>query len=340
MADEKFLIVGPSWIGDMVMAQSLFKTLQRQVPGAVIDVLAPAWSAPLVKRMPEVRRHIELPVGHGEFGWGARRRIGRSLRSEAYGQAIILPRSFKAALVPFFAKIPRRIGYRGEWRYGLINDMRPLDKDVLTQTVQRFTALGLMPGAPLPPIIEPPRLTVDAANQQRLLSQLGLTLEQPVVGFVPGAEYGPAKRWPTEYFAKLAASLLESGRQVWLFGSAKDQVVCDAIQSAAPGVINLAGKTRLEDAIDLIALARLVVANDSGLMHIAAATGRQLIAIYGSSSPAYTPPLTERAKVVYLKLECSPCFKRECPLGHYRCLNEITAERIIAECEQVLGCQP
>lgn len=339
MVDEKFLIAGPAWVGDMVMAQSLFKTLRRRFPGSVIDVLAPAWSAPLLRRMPEVRRHIELPVGHGEFGWGARRRIGHSLRGEKYSQAIILPRSFKAALVPFFARIPRRIGYRGEWRYGLINDTRPLDKSVLTQTVQRFTALGLDAGAPLPPVIEPPQLKVDAANQQRLLEQLGLSLERPAVGFVPGAEYGPAKRWPTEYFAQLAAKLVALGCQVWLFGSNKDQTVCDAIQAIAPGAINLAGKTRLEEAIDLIALTRLVVTNDSGLMHIAAATGRQLIAIYGSSSPAYTPPLTDSAKVMYLKLECSPCFERECPLGHYRCLNEITVDQIVTECEQVLGCR-
>lgn len=339
MAGEKFLIVGPAWVGDMVMAQSLFKTLRRHFLDSVIDVLAPAWSAPLVSRMPEVRRHVELPVGHGEVGWAARRRLGRSLRDEKYSQAIVLPRSFKAALVPFFARIPRRTGYRGEWRYGLINDMRPLDKSVLTQTVQRFTALGLEAGAPLPPVIEQPRLTVDMANQQRALSQLGLSLERPVVGFVPGAEYGPAKRWPTEYFGQLAAKLVALGCQVWLFGSNKDQTVCDEIQAAAPETISLAGKTRLEDAIDLIALTRLVVTNDSGLMHIAAATGRELIALYGSSSPGYTPPLTARAKVMYLKLECSPCFERECPLGHYRCLNEITVEQVLAECEQVLGCQ-
>ncbi|MBI3772493.1 MAG: lipopolysaccharide heptosyltransferase II [Gammaproteobacteria bacterium] len=334
MAVEKFLIVGPAWVGDMVMAQSLFKTLQRRAPGAVIDVLAPAWSAPLLRRMPEVRQHIELAVGHGEFGWGVRRRIGHSLRGEKYSRAIILPRSFKAALVPFFARIPRRIGYRGEWRYGLINDMRPLDKCILTQTVQRYVALGLDVGAPLPPAVESPRLTVDAVNQQRLLEQLGLNLERPVVGFVPGAEYGPAKRWPTEYFARLAEKLAGLGCQVWLFGSSKDLAVCDEIQAVAPGVINLAGKTRLEDAIDLIALTRLVVTNDSGLMHIAAAMERELIAVYGSSSPGYTPPLTGRAKVIYLNLECSPCFERECPLGHYRCLREITVEQVFDECKQ------
>lgn len=339
MAGDKFLIVGPAWVGDMVMAQSLFKTLRRRFSDCMIDVLAPAWSAPLLQRMPEVRQHVELPLGHGEFGLGARRRLGVSLRNENYRQAIILPRSFKAALVPFFARIPRRTGYRGEWRYGLINDMRPLDKHVLTQTVQRFTALGLEAGVPLPPVIEQPDLTIDTANQRRLLALLNLNVEPPVVGFVPGAEYGPAKRWPAKYFAQLAENLITSGYQVWLFGSQKDQAVCREIQSLAPAVIDLAGKTRLEDAIDLIALTRLVVTNDSGLMHIAAATGRELIALYGSSSPAYTPPLTDRAKVMYLKLECSPCFERECPLGHFRCLNDITVERVAAACEQVLGCR-
>ncbi len=217
---------------------------------------------------------------------------------------------------------------------GLINDMRPLDKKVLPQMVQRYVALGLDRDALLPPShIPQPKLEIDSQNQQRLLAELSLSVEKPVVGIMPGAEYGPAKRWPLKNYADLARQLIGKGNQVWLFGSAKDRQACEEILDAASdGVVDLSGKTSLEDAVDLIAATELVVTNDSGLMHIAAATGRNLVAIYGSSSPAYTPPLTDRATVVYLDLECSPCFERECPLGHYRCLKDISVERVVDSC--------
>lgn len=334
---QKLLVVGPAWVGDMVMTQSLFMTLRRRHPDLLIDVLAPAWSAPLIGRMPEVRYHIELPLAHGDLGFGARYRLGRRLRAERYDRAIIIPRSFKSALTPFFAGIPRRTGYLGESRYALINDRRPLDKTVLTQTVQRYVALGLERGEPLPPAEIPwPRLETDPDNQNRLLQAFALTLDRPVVGIMPGAEYGPAKRWPAENYATLARGLVAQGAQVWLFGSAKDQPVCAEIHRAAGhGVIDLSGRTRLEDAIDLIALADQVVTNDSGLMHIAAATGRRIVAIYGSSSPAFTPPLTDRAEILTLGLACSPCFKRECPLGHLDCLRQIDVEQVAVAVDRV-----
>ena len=332
---QKILIAGPAWVGDMVMAQSLYMALCQRYPDVLIDVLAPAWSGPILKRMPEVRHHIEMPLGHGQFGLSARYRLGKQLRDEAYDQAIIIPRSLKAALAPFFAGIPRRTGYKGEMRYGLINDMRPLDKSVLSQTVQRYVALGLGRDEVLPPAkIPQPKLEIDSQNQQRLLAEFALDLEKPVVGFMPGAEYGLAKRWPPEYFAELARKLIKQDRQVWLFGSSKDQPVCRQISIAAgDGVVDLSGKTKLEDVVDLIAMTEQVVSNDSGLMHIAAATGRKIVAIYGSSSPGYTPPLTDKAEVIYLNLECSPCFKRECPLGHYDCLKNIDVEEVFELCQ-------
>ena len=333
---QKILIAGPAWVGDMVMAQSLYKTLQQRYPDVVIDVLAPAWSGPILRRMPEVRQHIEMPLTHGEFGLGARYRLGKQLRAERYDQAIIIPRSFKSALAPFFASIPTRTGYKGEMRYGLINDMRPLDKAVLTQTVQRYVALGLPRGASLPPEDIPrPKLDINTQNQERLLVELGLSNERPIVGFMPAAEYGPAKRWPTEYFAELAQKLVMQGRQIWLFGAEKDQLLCQQVlDQAGEGVVDLCGKTRLEDAVDLIALAERVVTNDSGLMHIAAATGRKSVVIYGVSSPGYTPPLSDKAEIVHLGLECSPCFERECPLGHYRCLRDISVNEVFELCQQ------
>ncbi len=313
----------------MVMAQSLFKVLHARTPDTVVDVLAPAWSLPLLSRMDEVRRGIALPTGHGELALPARRELGRALRAEGYDQAIVLPRSLKAALVPFFARIPRRTGYRGEWRYGLINDMRPLDKRVLHQTVQRFAALGLPPESPLPPPIPRPQLRVDHENQARLVRELGLDLSRPAVAFMPGAEYGPAKRWPAIYYGDVGARLVEQGYQVWLLGSAKDREAVDwVMRSTRTEFVDLCGRTRLEDAIDLLGLASAALTNDSGLMHVAAAVGTPLVAIYGSSTPDYTPPLTERAIVLYDRLSCSPCFKRTCPRRNTQCLTHIGPDRV------------
>jgi heptosyltransferase-2 len=329
------LVVGPSWVGDMVMAQSLLITLERERRAAAIDVLAPAWSLPLIRRMPQVREAIELPVKHGELALSTRWRTGRELRARRYGRALVLPRSFKAALVPFFAGIRERVGWRGEMRYGLLTDLRTLDAALLTQTAQRFVALGLPRGAPQPPPVPEPRLVVDTANQRRLLEDFGLAPVPPVVGMMPGAEYGPAKCWPIERYGELAARLTGAGRQVWIFGSAKDEPAGAAIAAACTqGVVNLCGRTRLEDVVDLLALAPVAVTNDSGLMHVAAAVGTHVVALYGSSSPRYTPPLTRRATVLYRGIYCSPCFERECPLGHFRCMLEMEVGDVLAAVEK------
>lgn len=326
---EKILIVGPAWIGDMVMAQSLFITLKQRYPDCEIDVLAPAWSQALLARMPEVRAAIEMPLGHGEFGFSARRRLGIELRANRYDQAIVLPRSWKSALVPFFARIPQRTGYRGEFRYGLLNDIRPLDKSVLTQTVQRQVALGLAPDATLPPVIPQPTLRMEGVQRDWLLRVLNLYTDRPIVALLPGAEYGPAKRWPVEYYAWLARRLVKDGHAIWVFGSEKEKPLGEIIVNGLGAeAVNLCGRTRLVDASDLLSLAQVAVTNDSGLMHVTAAMGVRVIAIYGSSSPDYTPPLTDKADIVYLRLECSPCFQRECPLGHTNCLKQITVEDI------------
>ena len=326
---ERILVVGPAWVGDMVMAQSLFMTLKQRNPAVMIDVLAPAWSLPLLSRMPQVNEAIPLLVTHGAPALATRFRVGRQLRHNDYTRAIVVPRSFKAALVPFFAGIPVRTGYRGEMRYGVVNDMRVLDKEVLTQTVQRQVALGLPETVTQPPAIPYPELQIDENNQRRLISELGLNLEKPAIGMMPGAEYGPAKQWPITYYQELAGKLIVNGYQVWVFGSEKERTIGEEIAQAAEGVINLCGETRLEDVIDLIALCHSVVSNDSGLMHVACATGRRVIAIYGSSSPSYTPPLSKNAEVIYRYLECSPCFKRVCPLGHTNCLTGIDSDVLL-----------
>lgn len=318
----------------MVMAQSLCIDLHRQHPGIEIDVVSPSWSRGIVARMPEVRDAVEVPVEHGELGLAVRRRVGRELRSRGYDRAIVLPRSLKAALVPFFAGIPRRTGYRGELRYGLINDMRPFDGRRVPQTVQRFVALGRPRDSPLPPDTPHPRLVVAEANLIHVLGLLGLDRERPIVCLVPGARYGPSKQWPAEHFGDLAQGLDGRGYQVWICGSKADREAARVIRERAQErPIDLTGRTKLEDVVDLFSIAEQVVTNDTGLMHIASAVGARVVALYGSTTPECTPPLTDDKHVIYLDLECSPCGERRCPLGHYKCLRDVSADRVLGAIE-------
>lgn len=308
------------------MAQALFKLLKDREPDTALDVLAPAWSLPIVARMPEIRRGIAAETGHGEVGLGKRWRIAGSLKEEHYRRAIVLPRSFKSALIPWLARIPRRTGFRGESRFGLINDARAFDRTVLDQTVKRFIALGLGSGEPLPAFANP-SLTIDPGRQQRLIDALQLDVTRAVIAMMPGAEYGPAKCWPLDYFAALARELCDAGYTIWIMGSEKDRPSGDYVAEHSPAV-NLCGKTSLADVIDLLGLAEQAISNDSGLMHIAAAVGTHVHGVYGSSSPEFTPPLTDHLDIHYLGLHCSPCFERECPLGHLNCLRDLEPETI------------
>ncbi len=333
---KRILVVGPAWVGDMVMAQSLFKALKARHANARIDVLAPAWTQPLLARMPEVRRGLTLPFAHGHFQPLRRYAFGKSLRPESYDWAIVMPITWKSALIPFAAHIPRRTGFLGESRWGLINDTRPLDKNALPMMVQRYLSLALEADEALTNNIPRPALTSTAEQQFATLTRLGITtIDRPILALCPGAEYGPSKRWPPEHFAELARRQIALGWQVWIFGSAKDQEQATYIadQLSPSACINLAGKTRLEDAIDLLALATTVVSNDSGLMHVAAALERRVIAVFGSSDPKYTPPLSPRASIVSINIECSPCFKKECRYGHYKCLNDLKPGQVIAQLE-------
>ena len=334
---RQVLIVGPSWIGDMVMAQSLFRTLKQHYPEIQIDVLAPAWSQPLLKRMPEVRKALDLPLAHGELRLAKRYRLGRGLRVQGYDWSIVLPNSFKSALSPLWARIPRRTGYLGELRFGVLNDVRYLNRKRLPMMVQRFVALGLPPDSPLPEPLPRPRLTLAPASVDSALERLRLERPQALLVLCPGAEFGPAKRWPVEYFAAIARQKQRQGWQVWVFGSERDKEIARAVhQLAESSCVNLAGQTSLAEAIDLLSLATLVITNDSGLMHIAAALNRPLIALYGSSDPGLTPPLNDNARIASLRLPCSPCFKRSCPLGHLRCLRELKPEHVLRLMDELL----
>jgi len=337
----KILTVGPSWVGDMVMAQTLFQCLQQCHPGCAIDVLAPEWSRPILERMPEVRQALSFPLGHGVLELATRRTIGKSLAGQ-YDQAILLPNSLKSALVPYFAGIPKRTGWKGELRYGLLNDIRTLDKDRYPLMIERFMALAFEPGVTLPQPYPRPALQIDAQSRDAALGKFGLSLDRPVLALCPGAEFGEAKRWPSEHYAKVAELKIRAGWQVWIFGSKNDHPVGEDIRSRLiPGLreeaVNLAGETSLAEAIDLLSCAGAVVSNDSGLMHVAAALNRPLVAVYGSTSPGFTPPLAEQVEIVRLGLECSPCFDRTCRFGHYNCLGQLKPRPVIEALDRLVS---
>ncbi len=327
---RKILIVSPAWVGDMVMAHCLVQLLQHDDADLQIHMLSPPATEPLARRMSEVSRSWLLDVGHGELGLRRRRAVARRLAKEGYHQAIVLPNSFKSALVPFWAGIPVRTGWHGEVRIGVLNQRRRLDARRYPLMIERFMALGLPAGAPLRRPYPRPRLQIDQDNRDRLVREYQLVTSGGVLVLCPGAEFGPAKRWPAQHYATVARHGVAQGRQVWLLGSRGDCAVCGEIESRVPsGLVNLAGRTALADAVDLLSCADHVVCNDSGLMHVACAVDAPVTAVFGSTSPEFTPPLGERASVLRLDLPCSPCFQRECPLGHLRCLNELTPERVV-----------
>ncbi len=340
-SNNRILVVGPSWVGDMVMAQSLFKWLRQRHSDSSLEVLAPAWSAPLLRRMPEVSTIIDAPFRHGRGDIFKRYRLGRKLAARGYQWAIVLPNSWKSALVPFWAGVPRRTGYLGEQRWGLINDVRRLDRQRMPMTVQRFIALAepVNREAPTRTSIPVPDLRGDENHVTATLARFRVPApERPVLVLCPGAEFGPAKQWPEQHFASIAKRYLTRDWEVWLLGSANDAGVAQRISALCQRRCrDFTGDTTLEQAIDLLSLASLVVSNDSGLMHVAAALGRPLVAIYGSSDPSATPPLAANSVVVTLNLDCSPCLARVCPLGHQDCLRTLAPDRVAEAAAQALG---
>ncbi|KKD61489.1 ADP-heptose--LPS heptosyltransferase [Grimontia sp. AD028] len=340
---EKILVVGPSWVGDMVMSQALYIILKHQNPKVEIDVLAPAWCKPILERMPEVSRAIDMPLGHGDFALSTRWDLGKMLRATQYSKAFILPNSAKSALIPWFAKIPKRIGWKGEFRYGLLNDLRP-DKRVFQYMVERYAALAhdkdnMINNTALA-MIPKPRLSVDSINRDACISRFGIDANRKTIGICPGAEFGPAKRWPERHYATIVEHFVSKGAQVCLFGGPKDTLISkNIINLIEPNTkehcFDLSGKTSLVDVIDLLSSCETVFSNDSGLMHVAAAVGCNILGIYGSSSPNYTPPLTDRAAIVNTDISCRPCFKRTCPLGHMKCLTELSPQLVLEKYENL-----
>ncbi len=338
LSTNRILVIGPAWVGDMVMVQSLFMALKRQDTNNIIDVVAPAWSAPVLARMPEVHAVVEVNLQHGKLQLAERYKVGRKLRGK-YDRAIILPRTFKSALIPFFAKIPKRTAYRGEMRYGIVNDMRALDVSLTYKAVEKYLQLGAVPSQlKQTPEIHYPKLSVDSKKRRQSIKKFAIDDSAPIIAFMPGAEFGPTKQWPGRYFGELATRFKQLGYQVFVFGSPKDQVIGEEIvQSSNGSAVSLCGQTSLEEAVDLLSLAKVAITNDSGLMHIAAAVGRPIVAIYGAITPKYTPPLTDKKEIQYLGLECSPCWKKQCPYGHYNCLNNIEVDKVFESAQKLLA---
>ena len=336
---KRSLIIAPSWVGDMVMAQSLLKALKLKHPEMEIDVLAPAWCSALTDYMPEVDQLIEAPFQHKKLSLLKRWKLAKQLRGN-YDVAYVLPNSLKSALVPFFARIPMRIGFIGEQRYGLLNKRLILNKKKFPLMVQRFIALS-EPDSDEPiqrESIPLPELKVNTKTQTSILKNhsIEINLDSKILILCPGAEFGSSKQWPAEHFSAVARFYIDQGWQVWLMGSENDKAVCQDINSmAANECNNLAGTTSLDEAVVLMSVADLVISNDSGLMHIAASLQKPLIAVYGSTDPSFTPPLHDKAKVISLELDCSPCFKRNCPLKHLNCLKQLQPS-LVLESSQAL----
>ncbi|MCD9529320.1 lipopolysaccharide heptosyltransferase II [Photobacterium carnosum] len=334
----KILIIGPSWIGDMVMSQCLYIELKKQHPDCIIDVMAPGWCKTVLARMPEINQTIEMPLNHGDFNFFARYQLGKILRDNHYDHAYILPNSAKSALIPFFANIPTRTGWKGEMRYGLLNDLRN-NKKSFNLMIERYISLAhpasAMTGSGCLTDMPFPTLTVDTNNQQQVIEKFNINQNRTSIALCPGAAYGSAKCWPIDHYTSVAKSLIEAGCNILLFGSDNEKKLTDQIEKSLSNDAqhychNLAGKTSLTDVIDLLASSSTVIGNDSGLMHVAAAVQCNVVALYGPTTPNYTPPLTDKKVILHTDISCRPCFKRECPLKHNKCMTEISPQQVIA----------
>jgi heptosyltransferase-2 len=327
---QRILIISPNWVGDAVIAQPLLRLLKQKDPQCVIDVLAPSWVAPVWRAVSEVDTVLETPFKHGALQLRERWKFAQQLRKRGYAAAYVLPNTLKFALIPWLAGIPRRIGYKGEMRYGLINVMHHKSPHAPRPMVSFYAALANAPAltAPAPADLPRPTLVVTQAQSDSASARLGLQPGSRLIAFAPGAEFGPAKRWPANHFAELAKIIRKNypDVQIVMLGSPKDREVCDEIAAAQPWLLNFAGVTTLDEAIAMLAKADVVVSNDSGLMNIASALNRPIVGLYGPTDWKHTPPFSDVAKIVSLNLDCSPCQQRECPLGHHHCMRNLTAD--------------
>ncbi|MFT5708675.1 MAG: heptosyltransferase-2 [Oceanospirillaceae bacterium] len=327
----------------MVMSQSLLLRLKVDNPHCTIDVLAPDWCRPVLARMAQVNQAIAMPVGHGALQWNVRKKVALQLQQNDYQQSIILPNSLKSALVPWLAKIPQRTAWRGEMRYGLVNDMRTLDKQAFPLMVQRYIALAedeKSSAQQLKTLLKP-SLSVDYEAQEDVFSAFSLSMSSEIIAFCPGAEFGPAKRWPHYHFAKLAGLLIDQGKKIICLGSAKDTPAIQEIkellsEEQLQEFVDVSGQTSLTQAIDILAKVNAIVSNDSGLMHIGAAVNTPMLALYGPTSPDFTPPLSDNAEVIrlidgYIKLR-----KGNLDQGYHQSMVDIQPEAVFERLHMLL----
>lgn len=352
----KILIIAPSWLGDIIMSQSLFKVLKQQHPKAQLCIYAPTYAHSILKRMDEIDEILTNPFAHKEFNLSKRYSEGRRLQAMDFTQAYILPNSFKSALIPFFAHIKERIGFKGESRYIVLNCMRH-DKKSFTRMVERYVALAhindekVVDSHTLPAFPYPSLHVHDLSTDE--YQNLGLTApnsadSRPWIALGCGANYGPSKLWPVEYFATVSAHFIAQGFAILAIGSAKDQdtitKIAATLQKHAPNAMphfhDLSGKTNLTTALDLVGHCHAAVCNDSGLMHTVAAADVPQICIFGSTSTKYTPPLSKKAICIESTQPCHPCFARTCKYGTYQCQKEITPEQVISKLQSLLEQYP
>jgi heptosyltransferase-2 len=330
-SQARTLVISPNWIGDATMAQPLLQLLKARHPGRPIDVLAPPGVAPVWRAMAEVADLFETPFRHGSLQLRARWNYARELRRRGYAEAYVLPNTLKYALIPWLAGIRRRVGYKGESRYGLINVMHH-DDTPPRPMVPFYAALARDPGQPPPAATPRPALAVASEQVAAACARLGIALDRPLVVFAPGAEFGAAKRWPPNHFAALAQAIVgaDPATQVALLGSPKDHETCLQLLAhagpAARNILDLAGRTTLDEAVAVIARAAAVVSNDSGLLHVASGLNRPVVALYGPTDPDHAPPFSDIARSLSLRLNCAPCRQRECPLGHHDCMEKMGAD--------------
>lgn len=331
MRSPRILVVSPNWIGDAVMAQPLLRLLKAAYPDHAIDVLAPPSLAAVWHAAAEVDSVIEASFQRGSLQLQARWKLARQLRRRGYAAAYVLPNTIKFALIPWLAGIRKRVGYLGEQRYGLLNTIHRDDRQRPRGMVAFYAALAGKPSHIASVDVPRPVLSVPDGVAETAMMALGLSPQHPLMVFAPGAEFGSAKRWPAAYFGRLAQLVRQHGgqhMQIVLLGSAKDRPVTTEISGWTPAVVDLAGATSLAQAIALISRADAVVSNDSGLLHVASALNRPVLALYGPTDPLHAPPFSDVSTSLYLGLECAPCRQRECPLLHHKCMRDMVPETV------------
>ena len=324
------LIITPNWLGDQIMAQSLYIALKKRHTSCQIDVVTSEKFKGLYQRMPEINNILIFENKHNKLDLKKRWLFSKKIRKKSYSLAIILPLSLKATLIPFFAGIKKRRAWSNQ-RYGLINESQPLDQKKHTHSalkqVEQYLALQKFPFEIKKKFI--PKLKESKDKQETILKKFKINTQQKILICCPGSAYGPSKQWPLHHLKDLCVHYLEKNWEIILLGTEKEKEICQNIKKNCPKVKNLCMKTKLEDVIDLMSTATWIISNDSGLMHLAAATQQKQIAIFGSSSPLFTPPLNKNAHIIFQNLNCSPCFKRVCPLKHNECLETISSEQVI-----------